>query len=80
MKDDVHAVRRALGDRRVAEIAEEELVPPLELAEVRPVTGREVVDDPHLVPEGDEARGDVRADEAGTAGDETAQAPLPSVA
>ena len=70
--DDRVAALRRRGDRvRVGDVALLELV--LDALEVRPVPGvRQLVEDDDLVPAASEAADEVRADEAGAAGDEHA--------
>lgn len=69
MKDHVDPGDRAATHVGIAQIATEKLESPLEADEIRLVAGREIVYDPNPMSERDQSMGEMRADEARSAGD-----------
>ena len=72
MIDHVDALDRPRRIRRQAKIADLEVDSVRDVCQVLAISGRQVVDHTHLVTERQQAIDDVRADEAGAPGDETA--------
>jgi hypothetical protein len=69
MQDVIHAVDRSLGDAWVRQIAFLELNI-ADLLEIVALSGDQAVDDADAVPAADKLMGEMRANEARTAGDE----------
>jgi hypothetical protein len=71
MKHQLDAGTRRAADGRVPQIPNEQLQVAPKMRQIRLETRGQVVHDPNGVPLSDEALGDVRPDEAGSAGNQT---------
>ena len=70
MEDDLDSSYGVVNPLVAPELALDEVDVPIEPGQIGAVAGREVVEHAHLVAPREEGANDVRADEAGSAGDE----------
>jgi hypothetical protein len=69
MEHDINSGDRLATDRRITQIALQELDPAVERGNVAQSPCAEIVDDPNRVTERDETLSEMRADEPGATGD-----------